>query len=101
LPDPVNEGSLLSMGKRGGRGVLIFCNDADTSKRDNLTLRISYDDGRSWPQQILVDRSPSGAVHGYTGYCDLVRVGRRKVGVLYEKEEYSQIVYTVVGFSYL
>jgi sialidase-1 len=101
LPDPVNEGSLLSMGKKGKRGVLVFCNDADTAKRDNLTLRVSYDDGGSWPQQILVDRSPSGAVHGFTGYCDLVAAGRRKVGVLYEREEYSQIVFTVVGFSYL
>lgn len=101
LPDPVNEGSLLTIGKKGGHAVLAFCNTADTSKRDNLTLRISYDDGRSWPQQFVVDRSPGGAVHGYTGYSDLVRMGRRKIGVLYEKEEYSQIVFTVIGFSYL
>jgi len=101
LPDPVNEGSLLTIGKKGGHAVLAFSNTADTSKRDNLTLRISYDDGVSWPQQFVVDRSPSGAVHGYTGYSDLVQIGRRKIGVLYEKEEYSQIVFTVIGFSYL
>jgi sialidase-1 len=98
LPDPVNEGSLQTIGKKGGHDVLAFCNTADTSKRDNLTLRISYDDGRSWPQQTVVDRSPTGAVHGYTGYSDLVRLGRNKIGVLYEKGEYSQIVFTVIAF---
>ena len=101
LPDPVNEGSLLTIGKKDGHAILAFSNTADTSKRDNLTLRISYDDGVSWPQQFIVDRSPSGAVHGYTGYSDLVQIGRRKIGVLYEKEEYSQIVFTVIPFSYL
>ncbi|MBK7635049.1 MAG: exo-alpha-sialidase [Saprospiraceae bacterium] len=45
LPDPVCEASILTIGKKKGKNILAFCNAADENRRDNLTLRISYDDG--------------------------------------------------------
>ena len=42
LPDPVCQGSILTIGKRKGSNILAFCNSADTEIRDNLTLRISH-----------------------------------------------------------
>ena len=41
LPDPVCEGSILTVGKRDQKYIIAFCNHADTVKRDNLTLHIS------------------------------------------------------------
>lgn len=98
LPDPVNQGSILTVGEKKGHAILAFCNAADTAKRDNLTLRISYDDGYTWPKKIIVDRSPAGDVHGFTAYSDMVQLSRRRIGVLYERDNYRQIVFTVIPF---
>ncbi|MBS1563723.1 MAG: exo-alpha-sialidase, partial [Bacteroidetes bacterium] len=59
LPDPACEGALLAIGKKKGKTVLAFSNEAAVSRRDSLTLRISYDEGRSWPKQFLLDADPS------------------------------------------
>lgn len=81
LIDPVNEGSLLTIGRRNGKNIIAFCNAADEKKRDNLTLRISYDDGKTWTKNILIDKSADGK-NDYTAYSDLVKVGKDKIGVL-------------------
>ena len=96
LPDPVCEGSILAIGKRRGKNILAFCNAADTVNRDNLTLRISFDDGRSWKESIVVDKSAPGKEARHAAYSDIVKLGTRQVGVLYERENYSAIVFTVV-----
>lgn len=48
LIDPVNQGSILHVGTRKGKNIIAFCNAANTKRRDNLTLRISFDEGRTW-----------------------------------------------------
>ncbi len=95
LIDPVNEGSLLTVGQEKGKNIIAFCNAADTKRRDSLTLRISYDDGKNWKQSFLVDKSPNKK-GDYTCYSDLVKVGENEIGVLYEKDSYKEIVFTVV-----
>ena len=102
LPDPVNEGSLLQIGKRKNRFILAFCNAADTAKRDNLTLRISYDDGQTWAKNILVDKNPLASAsnqYAYTAYSDLVVLDKRTLGVLYERSNYVEIVFTAVKWE--
>ena len=42
----------------------MFVNDASTSARVNVTLRISQDDGQTWPEKLLI--SEQG------GYADTV-----------------------------
>jgi sialidase-1 len=95
LPDPVCEGSILNIGRKKGKQVLAFCNAADTTKRDNLTLRISYDEGKSWKKSILIEKSPDEK-KDFTAYSDIVRVNRHSVGVLYERNDYAEIVFTSV-----
>ena len=96
LPDPVCQGSILSIGTKKRKSVLAFINAADTKYRDNLTLRISFDEGKSWPVATVVDKSPTTPPRDYTAYSDIVKTGKKKIGVLYEKENYSQIVYKVM-----
>ncbi|MGV3527442.1 MAG: sialidase family protein [Flavisolibacter sp.] len=95
LPDPVNEGSLLTLKYRKKKNVLVFCNAADPNRRDHLTLRISHNDGRHWDKSILIDESTDGN-GDFTAYSDLVKVSRRKVGVLYERNNYRQMVFSVI-----
>jgi sialidase-1 len=92
LPDPVCEGSILTIGKNKKQNILAFSNAADTKNRDNLTLRISFDDGKTWTQQYLVDKSKNGE-KDYTAYSDLVQTGKKSIGILYELNGYQSIVY--------
>ncbi|WP_018627107.1 sialidase family protein [Niabella aurantiaca] len=94
LPDPVCQGSLLTIGKSWGRNILAFCNNADTVRRNHLTLRISKNDGKKWKKHIPVYAlDQKGDV---TAYSDIVKLGRRKIGVLYERNNYSEIIFTAV-----
>lgn len=99
LIDPVNEGSLLTVGKKSGKAIIAFCNAADTKRRDNLTLRISYDDGKTWKQSFVIDKSPDATKGDYTAYSDLVKLDKETIGVLYEKDGYQQIVFTTVQWK--
>lgn len=96
LPDPVCEGSLLNIGKKRGKNILAFTNAADTKNRDNLTLRISYDEGRSWTVNKVIEKAPAGKERGYAAYSDIVKIGSRDIGILYEQGNYSRIVFSVV-----
>lgn len=97
LPDPVNEGSLLSIPVKKGRPKLVFSNAADTLQRNNLTLRISEDDGRSWKKSVLIYAgAEKKASVDYAAYSDLVHFGKNKIGILFEKDDYSSIVFSAV-----
>lgn len=93
LPDPVCQGSLLNIGKKKGRAVLAFCNPADTAFRRNLTLRISTDEGRTWIKNYTVSNETGSNGGDPAAYSDLVPNGRRMIGVLYEHNNYREIVF--------
>ncbi len=97
LPDPVCQGSMLSFTNENGKRILVVCNNADTSKRDKLTLRLSNDDGKTWYKNVLVAKSPAGYKgDSYSAYSDIARIGAKTFGVLYEKDNYKAIVFTTV-----
>ena len=98
LPDPVNEGSLLRVKNDRGNSVLIFTNAADTAQRNNLTLRVSKDDGKRWYKDYVVDTDKL-YTEDFTAYSDLVALSYYNIGVLYEKEDYSKIVFRLVKWS--
>jgi len=101
LPDPVCEGSILTIGQAKGKNILAFSNAADIKRRDQLTLRISYDDGKTWPQSILIAKGTSEdeSKHDFAAYSDLVLVNKRTVGILYERKDYSQIVFAAIPWK--
>lgn len=98
LIDPVNEGSILTIGKRKGKNILAFSNAASTNRRDSLTLRISFDDGKTWKKKILIDSSPDGK-GDFTAYSDLVKISNNVVGILYERDGYKEIVFTAIKWD--
>lgn len=99
LPDPVCQGTLLNAGKIRGRNVLLFCNAGDSMGRDQLTLRISRDEGRTWTRSILIDKDPMPRKnHDYTAYSDMVMTAKRETAVLYERNNYSEIVYRIINW---
>ena len=98
LPDPVCEGSLLELGMKKGKQMLAFCNAADTERRNNLTLRISMDEGITWKENILIDKSPDNK-KDYTAYSDIVKMNKKNIGVLYERNGYAEIVFTCINWK--
>ena len=99
LPDPVNQGSLLAFEAKKGKRLLAFCNAADTAKRDNLTLRISRDGGKTWFFNQTIAKAPEGYKGDYSAYSDLVKTDDKHLGVLFEKDGYKQIVFTNVKWK--
>ena len=99
LVDPVNQGSILTIDSKKGKNIIAFCNAADTKRRDNLTLRISCDDGKTWNKSYVIDKSTEGGKGDYTAYSDLVKLDKKKIGVLYERDGYKEIVFTVVKWK--
>lgn len=101
LPDPICQGSILTIAQKKQAFTLAFSNAADTKNRDNLTIRISQDDGRTWPISIPVD---NGAAAGespkdFTAYSDLVLLDSKNIGIVYERKDYSQIVFKKIKWK--
>ena len=94
LPDPVCEGSILNIGFKNNKHLLAFCNAADTKNRNNLTLRISYDEGMTWKKNIVIDNAiDPKMMSNNSAYSDIVLMNNNNIGILYEKDDYSKIVF--------
>ena len=99
LPDPANNGSIVRVwpGARRGTGaarVLAFSNTADTAQRANLTLRLSCDDGATWPHARALEP-------GRAGYSTLVTLPGDTLGVLYERGAYEAITFARVPLAWV
>ncbi|MFB6454299.1 exo-alpha-sialidase [Chitinophaga sp. Hz27] len=92
LPDPVCEGSLLNIGWKKNKAILAFSNCADTIQRNHLTIRISNADADSWPVTIPVAASEN-TQGDFAAYSDLVLLKNKQLGILYEKNNYREIVF--------
>jgi sialidase-1 len=102
LPDPICQGSILTIAQKKGRPfTLAFSNAADIKNRDNLTIRISQDDGRTWPITIPVDNGASAgeSPKDFTAYSDLVLLDSKHLGIVYERKDYSQIVFKKIKWK--
>ena len=79
LIDPINQGSILTIGKKKGKNIIAFCNAADTARRDNLTLRLSYDDGKTWKKSYGIAKSPKDFKGDYAAYSDMAKLSKIKL----------------------
>ena len=89
--DPVCQASLLTYTYNGElTDTLLFSNPNNPKNRENLTVQLSPDSGKSWKIFKKITHKPSG-------YSDMVQLRNDKIGVLYEsgeKESYERIDYT-------
>ena len=93
LPDPVCQGSILTISNQKKGTTIAFCNAADRERRDNLTLRISSDEGKSWNKKYVIDKAGDDQKGDHAAYSDLVKLSSKSIGILYERSNYSQIVF--------
>ncbi|HJC78870.1 MAG TPA: exo-alpha-sialidase [Candidatus Alistipes merdipullorum] len=86
LREPVCMASLISVPAEqniSGRDILLFSNpDSDRARRD-ITIKISFDGGCTWPaeNQVLLDGEDGW------GYSCLTMIDPQTVGILYESSQ--------------
>ncbi|MFO0864871.1 MAG: sialidase family protein [Gemmataceae bacterium] len=78
LIDPVCMGSILRLGPPEKKQIL-FANPNDAKARKNLTLRLSNDDGKTWPASVAIEPGPSA-------YSDLALAADGTILCFYERE---------------
>lgn len=98
LPDPVNQASVLSW-MQDGQFILAHCNAADEHRRNKLTLRLSKDGGNTWYFNKVIAQAPTGYTGAWSAYSDLVQLDPTHIGVLFEKDDYREIVFVAVGIE--
>jgi sialidase-1 len=78
------------------RNILVHCGPGDATKRTDLAMLLSFDEGKTWGHKTLIHRGPAA-------YSDLVKLNDDDVGVLYEAgtKLYDEIDFAVVNVKQL
>lgn len=78
------------------KSVLLFCNPESYSRRNRMTLKVSFDDGQSWSdsKKILLDEYDS------FGYSCITSVDEATIGIFYESSQ-AQMAYQQVRLEEL
>jgi sialidase-1 len=96
LIEPICQASLLRYGpatatsKDSTPGRLLFSNPASKESRHRMTVRLSYDEGHSWPVSKLLHEGPAA-------YSCLIVLPDRSIGCLYERGD--ETAYETITFA--
>lgn len=98
LIEPICQGSTLNYMKNGKiSNNILFSNPASTDKREKMTIKLSQNNGTTWPYAFLVYPGPAA-------YSDLVNLPDGYIGLLYEygtNNAYEKIGFTSISFETL
>lgn len=79
---------------KGGKteSILLFVNPASHSRRDHITLKVSFDDGNTWPAEknILLDE------YAGRGYSCITSIDEGRIGILYESSQADMVFQQVL-----
>lgn len=98
LPDPSDNGSVArfdglphvaSLASPETEHWLIATHNHDPLLRRNTLLKLSQDDGATWPFAVVL-------CAGSSQYSTATRLPNGRIGVLYERQGYQEIVFTTV-----
>ncbi len=96
LVEPICQASLLSIfGSEEGNHTLFFLNPAHKEKRENMTLRISRDQGVTWSESVVLHQGPAA-------YSDLSHLSNGNLGCFYEAGQsnpYQGIVFQEIKWD--
>ncbi|QHT70737.1 exo-alpha-sialidase [Rhodocytophaga rosea] len=77
-----------------GKNRLLFSNVKTKEGRSNLTVRISYDEGKTWTAGKTVYTGPAA-------YSDLTILKNGDIGLFFEKDEYKENVFVSFSLEWL
>ncbi|MBW3600014.1 MAG: glycoside hydrolase [Planctomycetes bacterium] len=94
LVEPTCQASLLRYSwAADGPSRIVFANPAARS-RTNMTVRLSYDEGRTWTVSRQV-------YAGSSAYCSLAVLPDGRIGLLYERDDYGEIAFASFTLAWL
>jgi sialidase-1 len=94
LQSPVCQASILRFSwKKNGKSRILFSSPAGRG-RTNMTIRISYDEGKTWPESNEIYK-------GGSAYSNLVKINGDTVGLFYEKDNYANMVFVTLPLDKL
>jgi sialidase-1 len=98
LIEPVCQASILrcTWPENGAPSRILFSNPA-SMKRENLTVRLSYDEGSTWPKSKVLHTGPAA-------YSNLLMLPGGEVACLYESGDhhpYEQITFASFPVSWV
>ncbi len=69
------------------KSILLFLNPSSIATRDHITLKVSYDNGNTWPEErwILLDE------YRGRGYSCITSVNENTIGLLYESSQADMV----------
>ena len=95
LPGVACQGSLISYRTEANdQNVMIYTNPADFRFRTKGVVRLSYDDGITWP---VAKKIPAD----FFAYSCLTPIKNSEIGLLYETENYREIAYTSFDIDWI
>ncbi|OOG73190.1 exo-alpha-sialidase [Algoriphagus sp. A40] len=100
LPDPVCQGSILDLGEKDGKTILAHSNNANETERNQLTVKISFDEGKTWELTIPIDYTGNSSKLPWTAYSDLVKLGQNSLGIIYERDNYQEIIFKQIVWEH-
>jgi sialidase-1 len=88
MADPACQGNIyrLTTTNDSNASRLIHANAANASSRVNMTLRISYDEGQTWPVSNQVYAAGSA-------YSSVTKLANGDIGLIFEKDPYGNLDY--------
>ena len=96
LIEPVCQASFIryTWGDARGKSRLLFANPATTGDRHRLTVRLSYDEGQTWPISKVLHT-------GSAAYSCLAKLRDGEIGLLYECDNYQKITFASFTLDWL
>ena len=93
LIEPTCQASLLRyrFAGKNRRGVILFANPADRGRR-KVTVKLSYDEGRTWPVATLIHA-------GSSAYTALAVLKDGRVAVMYERDGYAKLTVARIAIA--
>jgi len=93
LTDPACNAAIIRY-KFKTLNCLLFMNADSKDNRKNLTIKISYDEGKTWTKGKTI-------YAGSAAYSDLVVMKNGDIGLLFEKNEYTENVFLSFPFQWI
>ncbi|NND33270.1 MAG: exo-alpha-sialidase [Saprospiraceae bacterium] len=96
LVEPTCQGSFIKT-QHKNQDILLFSNPDDSQKRQKMTIKVSFDNGQTWPVKKLIYSGPSA-------YSCLTALADGNIGILYEngeKDPYDKISFVSLDLDWL
>ena len=97
LVDPGCNASIIrytSIKAGSNKNRLLFANANDKADRKNMTIKISYDEGKTWSKGKTI-------YAGSAAYASMTILANGDIGLFFEKEGYKENVFVSVSLAWL